>query len=540
MSRWGQGVSRLVSGVTAAAVALGSLLGGPAAVSAMPLHALAEQQYEQQVQRLHHKPQPRSNLPSSDEAAALQMLMDPELFTPEAWQGMLQLQRYASYVEQLAAAGVEEGPGCESCTANRMMLEKAWQTVAAEFFDPHAEFNQARWASQLLTVLKAHDGTLRTRADTYKALTDLVGSLGDKYSAFLDPSAYRRAIRRPLPAERNYLAAQFVGVGIQFGGLDKTMGGRIVEGPLGGSSAEAAGVRKGDRVLVIDGLPAESLTLDETITLLRGPVGSTVSLVVAPAGSSSRPPRVLELERRQLPQPALREAHLPLADGRFVQYVRLHYFSHETTSGLYDVVAAAEADGRVAGYVLDLRNDPGGVFEEAVAMAALFQDPRDAVANTVRSGSAQVDVVWRPVGLSHRDGPDVIAGPLTSKPLVLLVNGNTASASEVLAGALHDNSRAVLMGEKTFGKGVVQFFFPMGDGSGLKLTVAKYLTPKMYDISKDGGLSPDFACKDYPHGVFTPGKADRCVTSAMDYILTVPQPDPLSYSPLLADVGDKQ
>jgi hypothetical protein len=105
-------------------VALGSLLGGPTAASAMPLHALAEQQYEQQVQRLHHKPQPRSNLPSSDEAAALQMLMDPELFTPEAWQGMLQLQRYASYVEQLAAAGVEEGPGCESCTANRMMLEK--------------------------------------------------------------------------------------------------------------------------------------------------------------------------------------------------------------------------------------------------------------------------------------------------------------------------------------------------------------------------------------------------------------------------------
>lgn len=119
-ARWEQGVSRLVSGVTAAAVALGSLLGGPAA-SAVPLHALAEQQYEQQVQRLHHK-QPRSNLPSSDEAAALQMLMDPDLFTPEAWQGMLQLQRYASYVEQLSAAGVEEG--CESCTANRMMLEK--------------------------------------------------------------------------------------------------------------------------------------------------------------------------------------------------------------------------------------------------------------------------------------------------------------------------------------------------------------------------------------------------------------------------------
>lgn len=138
-TRWEQGVSRLVSGVTAAAVALGSLLRGPAA-SAMPLHALAEQQYEQQVQRLHHK-QPRSNLPSSDEAAALQMLMDPDLFTPEAWQGMLQLQRYASYVEQLSVAGVEEGPGCESCTANRMMLEKVGQLPAARAGPQHIVYH---------------------------------------------------------------------------------------------------------------------------------------------------------------------------------------------------------------------------------------------------------------------------------------------------------------------------------------------------------------------------------------------------------------
>lgn len=221
------------------------------------------------------------------------------------------------------------------------------------------------------------------------------------------------------------------------------------------------------------------------------------------------------------------------------------------------------------------------------------------MANTVRSGSPQVDVVWRPAGLSPVAWPDLMAGPLTSKPLVMLVNSNTASASEVLAGegalslsqclarldytgswpvlataiavlaildssmvcstsvlvvmwhhyqrlnkgcrlplfvlhtckldsnvdssivqqalqqerhlttclaaaacagALHDDGRAVIMGERTFGKGVVQYFFPMGDGSGLKLTVAKYLTPKLYDISKNGGLSPDIYCKDYPHG----------------------------------------
>lgn len=211
------------------------------------------------------------------------------------------------------------------------------------------------------------------------------------------------------------------------------------------------------------------------------------------------------------------------------------------------------------------------------------------MANTVRSGSSQVDVVWRPSGLSHTAWPDLMAGPLTSKPLVLLVNSNTASASEVLAGkqpemavawsrqancavemlslqscvcllsflrscapccialafltgscswstppasqpacmclqnthavwcccaslcmcagALQDHKRAVMIGEKTFGKGVVQYFFPLGDGSGLKLTVAKYLTPNMYDISKHGGLTPDIYCKDYPRGERGLGRA---------------------------------
>jgi C-terminal processing protease CtpA/Prc len=136
------------------------------------------------------------------------------------------------------------------------------------------------------------------------------------------PQAYRRALRRPLPAERDYLAAQFVGVGIQFGPLLPGGAGRLVLGPLAGSPAEAAGVRRGDALLGIDSLPAASLTLDETLTLLRGPVGSAVTLTVAPGGHGpDAAPRVLELERRRLPQPALREAQLPLPDGRFVQYV---------------------------------------------------------------------------------------------------------------------------------------------------------------------------------------------------------------------------
>ena len=113
--------SRVFAAATAASVALSGLYSGTPLAAAAPL-ALARQ-YEQQVQRLHHK-HPLSNLPSSDESAALQLLLDQDLFTPEAWEGMLRLQQYAQYVEQLSASGVEDGPGCESCTANRMMLEK--------------------------------------------------------------------------------------------------------------------------------------------------------------------------------------------------------------------------------------------------------------------------------------------------------------------------------------------------------------------------------------------------------------------------------
>jgi hypothetical protein len=119
--------SRVFAAATAATVAFSSLLGGtPAAASTVAPPLLAEQQYEQQVQRLHHKP-PLSHLPNSNEAAALQMLLDPDMFTPEAWQGMVRLHEYAQYVDQLAAAGVEDAVGCESCTSNRMMLEKVRQ-----------------------------------------------------------------------------------------------------------------------------------------------------------------------------------------------------------------------------------------------------------------------------------------------------------------------------------------------------------------------------------------------------------------------------
>ena len=152
-----------------------------------------------------------------------------------------------------------------------------------------------------------------------------------------------------------------------------------MEAPLAGSPAEAAGIMAGDVIMDIDGMPADQLTLDEITTLLRGPAGSTVTLTLAPraaatsrgiggfglgsvswggGGISGGSPRVVELERARLPQPAVRGARLALPDGRRVSYLRVHYFSQETTASLRQLMTEAEMDG-VAGYVLDLRNDPG-------------------------------------------------------------------------------------------------------------------------------------------------------------------------------------
>jgi carboxyl-terminal processing protease len=153
-------------------------------------------------------------------------------------------------VDAQRAAGVEAAPSCEGCEANRQLLEQAFQVVCNEYFDRGGRFSQAAFADRLLGALQASGGALRTREEAYAAAEGLVASLGDRYSAFLRPPAFRGALRRPLPAERAYLAAQLVGVGVELGG-PAPGGGRAVEAPLAGSAAEEAGVQRGDALLAV-------------------------------------------------------------------------------------------------------------------------------------------------------------------------------------------------------------------------------------------------------------------------------------------------
>ncbi|CAM6106245.1 unnamed protein product [Calypogeia fissa] len=449
------------------------------------------------------------------------------MFTKDAWLGMIRLKRYKELLEEVEA----EEKLCVECTRNRRLLEQIWQTVSNEYYDQFGSFSQANWSGKLYESLSKAGGLLRSRAQTYTIIKEMVGSLGDPYSAFLGPSQYRIAIRRPNPSEIKYLAFQYTGVGIELRKGDSG-GGLTVVAPFAGSPAEEAGILAGDRLLRVNDTPMDFVPVDEAVALLRGPIGSMVELELASSQLGS-PTRKVLLERRALPLPPLRMKLVDSGDGQVLAYLRLHYFTHEGTKKMAAAIREGEALG-VDGYILDLRNNPGGVFEEAIAMAALWLDCNGCdVAETIRTSDIDLeDLVYSVNSLPEeifRRNP----GTLTHAPLAIITNRSSASASEVLTGALHDNERAITVGEKTFGKGVVQYFFPMDDGSGLKLTVAKYLTPSRYDITKKGGLMPDMACHDYPH---EKGQSDKCIEEAIKMLSSLrkerpnsPPPAPMQY-----------
>ncbi|KAH8958311.1 hypothetical protein BDL97_06G017200 [Sphagnum fallax] len=400
-----------------------------------------------------------------------------DMYTRDAWLGMIRLKKYEKLVNSMEA----QEKLCRECTRNRRLMEQVWQTVSNEYYDNEGSFSEAQWSGELYRTLNKAGGLLHTKAETYQAVKEMVANLGDRYSAFLIPEEYRLAIRHPLPSELKYLAYRYTGIGME------------------------AGILGGELLWAVDGIAVDSLTRDEAGALLRGPIGSMVELEVRGDGGT----RTLLLERRALPLPPMKTHLLDTGDGHLVAYLRLHYFTHEGTKKMAAAIREGEALG-VDGYILDLRNNPGGVFEEAIAMAALWLDCKGCdVTETVRSSGTNIeDLVY------------------------------TVGNLPVITGALHDNHRVFTIGERTFGKGVVQYFFPMDDGSGLKLTVAKYLTPARYDISRQGGLQPDKACSDYPHGGL---QSDKCIELALGMLLkkaqpagvAVPAPMPYRWLPLM-------
>ena len=431
-----------------------------------------------------------------------------ELFTDSSYAALLAIESYAAYVESLRP--VEQAPGCEACASNRLKLERAWQTVANEVVDEPGVFTQAAWGPQLEAALRRAGGALHTLPETEAALSSMLATVGDEYSAYLTPSAFRSALRRPLPAELAYASALAVGVGLQLE-ASTTQGWAVA--PLASTPAEEAGISRGDVLRTVDDTPVATLSRDAVDALLRGPSGSLVNVDI----NTPNGPRTVVLERRALPQPPVSMRLLKVGnDSGPVALIRVRYHSSEGTRALGSALATARAAG-AEGVVLDLRNNPGGILEEAIASSAFFVECGTTVGHTQRGGP-RPETTFKSCSLPGGQFENYKQIIPRKVPVAVLVNASTASAAEALAASLHDTGRARLIGMRSFGKSQVQFFFNLGDDvGGLKLTVKRWLTPRLVDVAAaPRGLAPDTSCAAQPARLDdTP---DACVRAALDYV----------------------
>jgi len=296
----------------------------------------------------------------------------------------------------------------------------------------------------------------------YGAISGMVRSLGDPYTAFLDPKQ-NEAIKADL-------SGIYEGVGIQIGfNKDKRL---VVIAPLSGTPAQKAGVRAKDLILKIDDKETFDLTLPEAVDLIRGPAGTRVKLVLSREGQEK--PQELEIERAKISVKSV-EVEFKNEQKGEIAVIKVTRFGDQTDSEWDSAVSDILAKN-VKGVVVDMRNNPGGLLSSAVHIAA------DFIKGTVVKQEF-ADGRVESLSADHE-------GKLLKIPLTVLVNAGSASASEIFAGAIQDANRAKIVGEKTFGKGTVQDVVDFTGGSGLHITIAKWLTPKGKSISSVG-ITPD-------------------------------------------------
>src|SRR3989338_1352727 len=296
----------------------------------------------------------------------------------------------------------------------------------------------------------------------YGAISGMVRSLGDPYTAFLDPKQ-NEAIKADL-------SGIYEGVGIQIGfNKDKRL---VVIAPLSGTPAQKAGVRAKDLILKIDDKETFDLTLPEAVDLIRGPAGTRVKLVLSREGQEK--PQELEIERAKISVKSV-EVEFKNEQKGEIEVIKVTRFGDQTDSEWDSAVSDILAKN-VKGVVVDMRNNPGGQLSSAVHIAA------DFIKGTVVEQEF-ADGRVESLSADHE-------GKLLKIPLTVLVNAGSASASEIFAGAIQDANRAKIVGEKTFGKGTVQDVVDFTGGSGLHITIAKWLTPKGKSISSVG-ITPD-------------------------------------------------
>ena len=343
------------------------------------------------------------------------------------------------------------------------VIDHVWQIVYRDFLDSSGKFQKSNWINLRKEVLSK---TYSDSNEAYDAIRDMLSNLDDSYTRFLEPKEFNQM--------RIDTSGELTGVGIQIV-KDKESDDLIIISPIEGTPAFDAGIKARDKILSIDDISTEGMNIEDAVKLIRGQRGTKVKLEIL-RGSQSF---FKTLSREKIEIKSVSSKVNQTKNGLSIGYVRIKQFNANASKETRDAIKDLETK-KVAGYVLDLRSNPGGLLESSIDISRHFINKGVIVSTVSKDGLKET---------KKGNGQ-----ALTKKPLVVLVNEGSASASEIVSGAIKDNKRGKLVGKKTFGKGLVQSMRTLVDGSGLTVTVAKYLTPNGTDINKSG-IIPDIEVK---------------------------------------------
>ncbi len=336
------------------------------------------------------------------------------------------------------------------------MYDNVWRLINTKYVDQtNNEQNWAKWRHK-------YDKMIQTDEDAYVAIDTMVASLNDPYTKFLNPKEFLE--------ETSSIKGSLKGIGIQIGMKD---GKLMVIAPIEDTPAEKAGLLADDEILAINGKSTKGITVDKAADQIRGEEGTQVTLLIKRKGVEEPKSYTItraEIEIKSVTQKVPTDMKIP--DD--ICYIRLSSFISRNASKEVREIILNNPDKK--SFILDLRSNPGGLLSNAIYISDMFLNGGDIVATVDRDG--------------YKETQKASNALLTTKPLVVLLNKGSASASEIFSGAMKDNKRAVLVGTQSFGKGLVQEINKLPNNSGINITIQKYLTPNGTDIHKKG-ITPD-------------------------------------------------
>lgn len=363
------------------------------------------------------------------------------------------MKRFASTILMTA---VLMGIGAAYAATPAEMYDDVWKIVNKKYYDPtnnSQDWNKWRYRYQ---------NKLKTKEDAYVAIETMLTSLNDPYTRFLDPKEFSE--------ETQSIKGSLKGIGTQIGLRD---GELVIIAPLEDSPAERAGLLADDRILEINGESTKGISIDAAADKIRGEKGTTVTLLIQRKGVPNKIYSVVrdEIEVKSVScKPPFETTKIP-GD---IQYIRLSSFISKNAAG--EIESILNDSSGMKGFIIDLRSNPGGLLTNAIY-----------ISDMLLRGGVIVSTVDRD---SYKTTTRARMQQVTDKPIVVLINKGSASASEILSGALKDNHRATIVGEQSFGKGLVQEINKLPDEAGMNITIQRYLTPSGSDIHKKG-ITPD-------------------------------------------------